>query len=204
MIRRQIVIAFKHDQKVDSMAGRSSAGRTARASRRQAHRRTVVRKPTPLEEEFESQVDYIRQGFFDRKFAGNPPFDTSSGFLKRECYQLVRSYRSLAGGYRVIMGVASRLLDKPIEKVSWADNPFYWGLAAILPDRGDLSAQDLSKFAAQLLYADRNDVEAKYLIGFLYQTGGPRDLKKKLENRRPDKSLAMRPIGVPLKTRQSG
>ncbi len=172
----------------------------SRASRLEAHKRMMGRRKGALLAQFEEEADLIREGFYARKYAENlanvknPPFDTSTGFLKRECYRLICRFRRIAGGYRAITSAASEYLDKPIEKVEYKDNPFYWGLAAIFPDRDELSAQDLSKFAAQLLYADRNNVETQHLIGFLYQTGGPRNLRERLDQSRPDESLVLTPL----------
>lgn len=156
--------------------------------------RDLKRSPRKLSDSqwaFDDAAGFIRDGFSQRQTVkGLRPFDSANGYLRREAYALIRETKSRKGGANTIKSLVQRLSTTP-ESPEYAENPFYWGLLAIDPHRDFLSAQDLSRFAKQLLYADRNGVPPSYLIGFLYQTGGPRDLSHKLVSKVRDDSLAL-------------
>ena len=111
----------------------------------------------------------------------SPPWDNWSGRIRAHIYALVRRYR-VQGRLKIIRQLVSGLVNEPL-KVSFHANPFYWALYAARNDADltILSYKDISRFAAQMLYADRHDIDPELLIGFIYQQGGEDALKRKLD-----------------------
>lgn len=165
------------------------------ASLSNSKQRNFGKSPEKLsgaQETYDDAAEFIRDGYSKRRpLKGLRPFDSANGYLRREAYALIRETKSKRGGANTIRSLVQRLSTTP-ETPEYTENPFYWGLLAIDPHRDFLSPQDLSRFAKQLLYADRNGVPPNYLIGFLYQTGGPRDLSHKLGSKVRDDSLALK------------
>ncbi len=119
-----------------------------------------------------------------------PPFDQAEGFLKRECYALIRNCISGKKGAQIIKSIVRRnLIEPPYHR--YADNPYFWGLIAIdAPDR-ELGAQRISRYAMQMLYAHQNYVLPIHLVGFLYQIGGHATLREIRSDAHKHPSLMM-------------
>lgn len=111
------------------------------------------------------------------------PYNSQAGLLKRVAYQI--------GKHILCQGIEEKFqehlintLPKP-ERVRRIQqdlcalhNPFYWCITCILTNsyQSDPSAfmgtKRAPKLSRQLGNAYRNDVPLKYLVGYIYQTGG--------------------------------
>lgn len=112
---------------------------------------------------------------------GLSPYDNRSGTIRRYIYRLVRSYRR-SRQLNIIKKVVHSLHNEPL-KVPFNANPFYWALyAAKQDDDIDLTDQEVSRYATQMVYADKHRVEPEFLIGFVYQQGNHADLAQKLRD----------------------
>jgi hypothetical protein len=76
-------------------------------------------------------------------------------------------------------------LEREPLKVSFRQNPFYWALYAARNDGSidSIADKDMSRFAAQMMYADRHDIPPELLVGFIYQQGSEAELTRKLRSR---------------------
>ena len=119
-----------------------------------------------------------------------PPYSRESGYLRRAAYAFTRFVED-EGGLRAL----SKFVEA--QNLGWTskrgptvdENPFHWILAAVFPDnmlkkvKGDeapMFPQERNHMARQLLYAERHNVPTEYLIGFLYQSGKPSEIARKL------------------------
>lgn len=128
---------------------------------------------------FARDVERIRRGWERRRrheqkvAAGRkkpkPPWDNSTGYLRREIYRLVRLFDELEHGGAIQAIVRARGAPR---SPTYDENKFHWGLLAFEPATAQaLSPHQRRLFASQLLYAERHNVPEAYLIGFIYQTG---------------------------------
>lgn len=168
------------------------SGSPSRSGRRRAAA-AAPRKPrkgdarlTPAGEAFldasEEIIELYRQYKRDKlaKISrGSNPFDGPLGEFKRRAYSFLRPYIHTSGGHKTISNVLDHLAISERRR-SRDQNPFYLGLLA-LDEYRDLSSSDLSRFAKQMLYADSNDVPACFLVGFVYQVGGPTKIAQRLK-----------------------
>lgn len=116
-----------------------------------------------------------------RERRGLSPYDNRSGTIRRYMYRLVRGYR-ISSNLGIIQKVVRSLQNEPLQ-VPFKDNPFYWALYAAKHDGEiDLTDKEVSRYAAQMMYADRHRVDPDYLVGFVYQQGSHADLAQKLRD----------------------
>ena len=99
-----------------------------------------------------------------------PPYDRRDAILKRGIYQVVRQLRERANGYNIIESGALAACPSQARWPLIKENPFFWALKSVSA-RLDLRNDEVSRFAKELAYADRHQVDPHLLIGFLYQTG---------------------------------
>lgn len=101
------------------------------------------------------------------------PDEKPEAVIKVQVYQLVREL--LIERHRTDFEnvLAYKMESSP--RVSFDANPYYWALKAIWKD-GEIALKGnvVSKYAKQLVYADRHDIPPELLTGFLYQVGGIR------------------------------
>ena len=113
--------------------------------------------------------------------AKGSPQESSLGFLKRVSYAIIARY--IEDDRVVLFEQAIRREGRGLPStVKLRDNPFYYGLLALFSSEHDLSRQDRSYFAQQMLYAYRHRVPSRFLVGFLYQVGSNITLRRKLGN----------------------
>jgi len=149
----------------------------------------LPRKPKKLTRKFESIVTEISDilDLADKHRKEKPmPMHTTKGILKQLIYQLGRFY--LDGS------AEATLRDLLIQRINnrggrilksgnefGGGNIFYLGCRAIPHNHAPIKGGELSKLSKQLYYAFLCDVPPKYLIGFIYQTGGTRVLAQRTE-----------------------
>ena len=116
-----------------------------------------------------------------KNLPGLTPYESALGYLKRECYRVVR---------HVVDAERSQLFEQVIRlegrslsaKVKIGENPFHYGLRALFSDDSVISAPDRSVYSVQMMYAYRHGIEAEMLIGFIYQSGSSTLIRAKLKS----------------------
>lgn len=152
----------------------------ARPSKAPARRRRSL--SSRARDEWGAELEALRTLLQGRPKGSHPsisPFDNRSGRLRRFVYAMVRRLRKQK---RLgLIGEVVRALEHEPTKVTLRQNPFYWAFYALERDEGfDITDKDMSRYAAQLLYADRHDVDEVFLIGFIFQQGSHASLQAKL------------------------
>lgn len=112
---------------------------------------------------------------------GTPPspFDSRSGRLRRFIYNLVLELKA-EKKLSVIRSIVYSLDYEPT-KVNFSKNPFYWALYAAKGDgEVEITEKEMSRFATQMIYAERHNVPPELLIGFVYQQGNDQALAEKV------------------------
>ncbi len=122
--------------------------------------------------------------------AGQPhsPFDSSTGFVKRRVYALVREFRK----HLPLKLTLAELGDYPARASALTENRFHWVLTALHKRGLKGSSSERRRIANELEYARRHDVPNEYVVGFLLQTGAGTDLYRRVED--PN----CREIGIPI------
>lgn len=171
------------------MTSRSTNAATRRAGStsgtRRRRRRTKPNLPDHLLADWADELSVLQELLGSRPKARRdlPPWDNWSGRIRTRIYALVQRYKA-EGNLRIISAIVGSLEREPL-KVSFRANPYYWALYAARND-GDilmLTYKDISRFAQQMLYAERNDIEPELLVGFAYQQGDENDISRKLASK---------------------
>ena len=116
------------------------------------------------------------------------PFNSAEGYLKRECYFLIKKFMTdNSASIKKLSCYSSRTAKQP----SYTDNQFYWGLLAIDPAYAAIKERNLILYSRQLLYAHRHNVSSEFLVGFIYQSGSPRSLRVKLDQRKREEEFEL-------------
>ena len=149
--------------------------------------RHIRRRPqisADQEEAWNAEMEQLRGMLRGGKesFRGRSPYANWSGTIRRFMYDLVRRYRANRE-LNIIQEMVWALPSEPL-KVSFAENPFYWSLYAAKND-GEIAItyKEISRYAAQMQYADLHHVPPELLVGFVYQQGNDGDLARKLRDR---------------------
>lgn len=130
---------------------------------------------------FEDSADRIVEAYERRHLTKGPtPYESPLGTFKRESYELLRRTIADEGKHNVIKSIVRRFKIEPA-RLHYADNPFHYGLLAIDPHRIVTKKRRLSLWSRQMAYANRHDVPAYFLLGFLWQSGSPNDISRKLK-----------------------
>lgn len=132
---------------------------------------------------FEAFRDKLNDEYQERvaERAKDSPQESPLGFLKRVSYALITRY--IEDERVILFEQAIRREGRGLPStVKLRENPFYYGLLALFSSEHDLSRQDRSYFAQQMLYAYRHRVPSRFLVGFLYQVGSNITLRRKLGN----------------------
>jgi hypothetical protein len=110
-----------------------------------------------------------------------PPFDTARGYLKRELYRYVCERLDQKAAVALEWCIEETREGRLPRRPTFKQNPFHWALLG-LQNRPELNLRkgEISRFGRQLLYARRHRVPAHFLIGFIYQTGSPALINRKL------------------------
>ena len=115
-----------------------------------------------------------------KRTRGLSPFENALGQWKREAYTLVRGTINRAGGHNIIKTIIRSRNVTP-DRLLYAGNEFYWGLLAIDPFEAAVTKKDISIFSRQMAYADLHSIAPHFLVGFLYQSGSPTQITRKLK-----------------------
>jgi hypothetical protein len=143
--------------------------------------------PTPTQrdelarwEEFEDQLvaEVSKRNVGPDK---RPPFDTARGYLKREIYRYVCERLDQKAAVALEWCIEETREGRLPRRPTFKENPFHWALLG-LQSRPELNLKkgEISRFGRQLLYAKRHGVPPHYLIGFIYQTGSPALISRRL------------------------
>ena len=73
------------------------------------------------------------------------------------------------------------------------ENPFYWGIWAVLDPDDKIPRSTRTRFSQELLYAHMHDVPPEYLIGFLHQKGTSTGLQAKIDGKQMQPWFEKRP-----------
>lgn len=107
--------------------------------------------------------------------------DKPLSVLKRGIYQLVNE---LNGDRRhsSLEAALVYIINKPL-RVRFEDNPYHWGLAAVSAsgETGIDFHDSISQYGRELLYARRHRIPEELLIGFIYQVGGAKRIRERLD-----------------------
>ena len=151
-----------------------------RAAVKRSHLRPVHRQPSPAQrdelarwDEFEDNLA-VEVGKRNVGLQKRPPFDTARGYLKREVYRYICERLDQKAGVSLQWCIEEAREGRLPRRPSFRDNPFHWALLG-LQNRPELNLKkgEISRFGRQLLYARRHKVPAHFLVGFIYQTGSP-------------------------------
>ena len=150
-----------------------------------------LRRPSPLEVEWdEFKIDTlskVRQRVnspVGEKFA---PYDRADSILKRMVYKFVRQHRQSKGFKHIETAISNDRDSGRTMRIRFDDNPFHWVLFGLkncvgILGKFEIDKFSVSRFAKQLSYADRHDIEPELLIGFLLQTGTMSEVCEKADN----------------------
>ena len=130
-----------------------------------------------------------------------PPFDTARGYLKREVYRYVCERLDNKADRALEWCVEKTRGDRLLRRPSFKDNPFHWVLFG-LQNHPELNLKkgEVSRFGRQLLYAKIHKVPPELLIGFIYQTGSPALINRKLANGDREWLVGSEPISPDVRT----
>lgn len=130
--------------------------------------------------EFEEAADQILENYaLASRERGQAPYERPLGAFKRESYKLLRRVIAERGQHKVIKSVV-RTWDLQPARLQYAENQYHFGLLAIDPQFDVLDRKRLSFWSRQMTYADLHGVPACYLLGFLWQSGSPSQISRKL------------------------
>lgn len=167
------------------------ANRTARLRLRVPARgstsRRIERHPTPTQREelnrWDEFEDQLTAAVRERNAPAHrrPPFDTARGYLKREVYRYVCERLEKKAAVALEWCIEEARGGRQPRRPSFKENPFHWVLLG-LQDNPELNLKkgEVSRFGRQLLYGRRHKVPPELLIGFIYQTGSPALINRKL------------------------
>lgn len=140
-----------------------------------------IRQREAARTDFEIKAYEIVQDFKRRCNAQEQtPFDRPLGAFKRKAYRLLRRTIADEGMHKVIKAVL-RAEKKEPARLHYADNQFHFGLLAIDPHGVVTNKRRLWLWSRQMAYADKHNVPAHFLLGFLWQSGSADDISRKLE-----------------------
>jgi len=131
--------------------------------------------------EFDAISDAIITEWLKRKkVKGLSPYENANGFLKRECYRVICHFIERRA-VRFFESVIRRDGNALSSVIKIADNPFHYGLTAMLVDQSVMTRNDKSLFSGQMVYAYRHSIPPRLLVGFIYQSGSNAELRRKLK-----------------------
>lgn len=133
------------------------------------------------ESEFEEAAELIIMNYSSASRAkGQSPYYSPLGVFKRESYKLLRRVIAERGQHKVIKRVVRKWNIEP-PRLHYAENQYHFGLLAIDPQLDVLDRKRLSLWSRQMTYADLHGVPDYYLLGFLWQSGSPSQISRKLK-----------------------
>lgn len=132
-------------------------------------------------QEFEEAADQIIMDYASASRAkGQSHYERPLGTFKRESYKLLRRVIAEQGQHKVIKNVVRSWGVEPA-RLDYAENRYHFGLLAIDPQSDVLDRKRLSLWSRQMTYADLHGVPDRYLLGFLWQSGSPSQISRKLK-----------------------
>ena len=130
---------------------------------------------------FEEAAHLIRNEYNRKKLMkGLSPFDSKWGSFKTNSYRIITLTKSEPGGHTIIKNNV-RTSGREPARLDYLGNEFHWGLVAICGEDDILSPKKLYLFSRQMAYAEAHIVPARYLVGFLYQSGSAATVPMKLK-----------------------
>ncbi len=171
----------------------TATGKRARPSSRTARTRGRVGRPKArrqslFDEHWQVFKDALRAKIIEAHHAQDKdlsPYDRSDSILKREVYRLVRDRRKTTAFQDLDLSILEE--TEYLNKTFYVDiykNPYYWILFALKCsftsiDGFQLSKSNVTRYAQQLIYAERHDIDPDLIIGFLLQSGTLRQVCNK-------------------------
>lgn len=138
------------------------------------------RRHSPFEEEWEAFKDEvlsnIRASANSVRGAKIAPFHRTDSILKRMVYRFVIKYRHTNSYKHIEKAISDDRDSGRALRISFEENPFHWILFGLkdhvsILGKFEITKTDITRFSAQLLYADRHKICEDLLIGFLLQSG---------------------------------
>jgi hypothetical protein len=116
------------------------------------------------------------QTFMTSEKAGGSSVRRTNIALQTATYEIVNLFR-----YReCLRTIEFDVQDKKRVPVrpSFSNNPYYWALLAIQISDNQLKSSRISELAANLMYAHAHNVPSYLLVGFIYQSGGIKAIRR--------------------------
>lgn len=123
------------------------------------------------------KLDWIVADAARRKPLSSGPAETSTGFVKREVYMLVRTWRIRRDDLRTAL---AELGHTPTRRSALINNPFHWVLRALKRRGLPIGDSEVRRIATELEYARRHRVPDELVVGFIDQTGAGRDIYRRV------------------------
>ncbi len=108
------------------------------------------------------------------------PYDKPESILKREVYRFTMRYLTDQNSGRLEDVLEANIPIERTLRVKFSENPFHRMLLALRSEGLDIEPFEITRYSSQLLYAQRHDIDPDLLIGFLYQTGSPDEIRKRV------------------------
>ncbi len=122
----------------------------------------------------------LKRSHFDGQQFGLSKNEDAKNFLRREIYALGLSY--LANPPRwAVSELVAKIRVSQTTRMEALENVFHSLLMSVYEEDDPISRQERWLMARELEYARRHNVPPEFLCGFLYQSGGRKNLLKKLE-----------------------
>ncbi|MDO7843769.1 hypothetical protein [Sphingomonas immobilis] len=114
------------------------------------------------------------------------PFEASHSVVKRMAYEFVLQHRATSKFNWIEAAISDDRDEGRTIRTRFDDNHFHhvmFGLSKHIHfGNYSITKWNVSRFAKQLLYAERHEVPPEYLVGFLYQSGTISEIEAKVDD----------------------